>query len=207
MNVLCYPNDWNILKGTWNYDSNDCSVDNTNAASGNVVWFGSQDGSTPNDDYVLESFYLEVEIQVNGANGDAGILFRAQSASATNDGGQQYYIGLHPNEGVVFGKMNNGWSSLYWKSHEIEQGAIHTLAVEAIGSFYNVWIDDTQVFTNIERVEYTTGSIGLRTYNLPAKYYSVRLFEQKSFVFFCFNFCKLFLFFLVIFLFFVCDLV
>ena len=174
-NLLCNKDDWNIIKGTWFYDSNDCSVDNTNTAAGNVIWFGSQDGLTPNNDYAFDSFYLEVEIQVNGGYSNAGILFRAQSVSATNDGGQQYYIGLRPNKGVVFGKMNNGWSSLYWQPYSVQKGGIHTLIVKAIGSTYNVWIDSKQIFNNIVLTDYMTGSIGLRSFNLPVKYYSVKL--------------------------------
>ena len=170
---MCNTDDWNIIKGTWDYDSSDCSVDNTNSGDGNIIWFGSQDGLTPNNDYVFDSFSLEVEIQRNSATGSStGIIIRAQSVSTTNDGGQQYYIGLRSSS-VIFGRMNDGWTDIQYQSYAVQVGAIHTLKVDAIGTIYNVWVDNTQILSDVELSEYMNGSIGVRTYYSPAKFYSV----------------------------------
>ena len=73
--------------------------------------------------------------------------------------------------------MDNGWNSLHTASYTIDQSVRYSVKIEATGSTYNVYVDDNQVFSNIAQTDYTTGSIGLRTFQAPAKFYSVTLEE------------------------------
>eukprot|EP01084_Bolivina_argentea_P047397 87329_1 len=172
----------NIVKGSW-VDEHDCifgtlmyydgaqRIENTDNAAGNVIWFGSTNGATPDTDYNSADFTIEVEIKFKTNSGDAGILFRAQSVSSTINMGQSYYVGLYPgNDRVIFGRFNNGWTALYNLPYTINYGVRHKLRVEAHSYNYRVFVDNNLVIDNIVATEYTLGSIGLRTYHSPATF-------------------------------------
>jgi hypothetical protein len=172
-NLLCDTDSYNTIKGQWSYDDSDCSLENTDSASGNIVWFGSADGLTPDDSFDADSFTMTASLEVHSGN-NAGILFRTGESSTTNDEGPTYYVGLKiASDEVRFGTMDDGWSNKHTASLPLEYDHIYTLSVEASGNLYSVYVNDVRVLADITRTEFGSGSIGLRTYNAPATYHSL----------------------------------
>jgi len=172
-NILCDSSAWNIIKGQWSFDESDCSIQNTDSGAGNIVWFGSADGLTPDDSYDDEEFELTVVMeQVSG--GDAGILFRTGESSTKNDEGPSYYIGLYPGSNrVVFGTLNDGWSAKHSASVGMSWNTEYTLKVIGHGNSYTVYLNGQEILSGITRTEFSSGSIGLRSYHSPCTYHSM----------------------------------
>ena len=55
---MCDTDSWNEIKGSWTYEAEDCSLQNTDSGAGNIVWFGSADGLTPDSNYDDDTFEL-----------------------------------------------------------------------------------------------------------------------------------------------------
>lgn len=172
-NLLCDTDSYSTIKGQWSYDDSDCSLENTDSGAGNIVWFGSADGLTPDDSFDDDSFTMEALMEVH-SGGDAGIMLRTGESSTRNNEGPTYYVGLYPSsDKVKFGTMDDGWSAKHTASVALEYDQIYTLSVEASGDLYSVYIDDVLVLADITRTEFGSGSIGLRTYGAPATYHSL----------------------------------
>ena len=181
-NPLCDPEglSWNIIKGDWrstpsdHADDEDCAVKNTNSGAGNILWFGSEDGLTPNIDYVDNAFVVETEFEIHSGN-DAGLLFRTGESSTKNDEGPSYFVGLYPGSGkVVFGTMDDGWSAKHSVSiPALSYNTRYRLSVHGSGHLYTVYLNGQVIMEKIKRTEFVGGSIGLRTYYAPSTYYSL----------------------------------
>ena len=181
-NIFCNNNDWNIIKGSWNYDHIDCSLENTVADinnGANIVWFGSDNGIIPNSDYIFDRFVYQVSIKFNYNQNGAGIVIRAQNVSSSHvHGGSYYYIGFYPSsDDILFGKMNNGWQLINSISYAIDTNVIYTITIQNVRlntSTYDVLVNNNLLMT-IYDTSYLTGSIGLRTFKSPAIFYNATL--------------------------------
>ena len=88
-NELCDTASYSVIKGTWTADEDECALKNSNSGAGNIVWFGSADGLSPDTRFVDNAFVLTAEIEIHSGN-DAGIMFRTGESSITNDEGPTY---------------------------------------------------------------------------------------------------------------------
>ena len=181
-NILCNNNIWSTIKGTWIWSKNSsgsCSVSNSDSGAGNVIWIGSNDGLIPNSTYNNKSFIFEISLSISGNVG--GVLFRANTVSATNNGGQQYWYGIGADQNrVYFGKFDDDWTQLYVNYlNQIEYNREYTLKIESFnhnninnnfGYFYNFYLDNNLIISNIAFNDYIFGSFALRTYNTPTIY-------------------------------------
>ena len=174
-NILCDSDAWSTIKGEWTYDDDDCTFENTDSRCGNIVWLGSDDGLTYDEDYDCDTFELTAVIEIDsGCSGDAGLMFRTGEASTTNDEGPTYYVGLYPGDDkVVFGTMDDGWSAKHTSYIDIDTDSLYTLTITGAGDTYSVYVDGIAVLEDIERTEFSSGSIGLRTYKAPSTYQSL----------------------------------
>ena len=113
LNDICKTDDWSIIKGTWLYNESDgCSLFNTDSGDGNIVWFGNNTGTIYNTNYNSSSFILEVNISFPSAiGGNAGIFFRTQYVTTTNETSINYYFGLTSST-VFYGKFNGTWNEI-----------------------------------------------------------------------------------------------
>lgn len=174
-NILCDTDSWNEIQGNWAFDSIHCAIENTNGGCGDIVWFGSEDGLTPDPNYDHSVFELTATMEIADGGYDAGLMFRSGESSTMNDEGPTYYIGMYPGTGyVVFGTIDNGWSpkhSAYVPG--LAYDTVHTLSIHGSGIVYDVYIDGVAVLTDITRNEFSFGSIGMRTCGAPATYYSL----------------------------------
>ena len=174
---LCDAGSWEIIKGNWTYDGSDCSLENTDSGAGNIVWFGSDHGLTPDDAFVHESFLLTVTMEVHSGQ-DSGVIFRTEESSTTNNEGPTYYVGLYPaSDTVKFGTMDDGWSTEHSASVALEYDTMYTLAIMGSRDLYTVYLDGEAVLENIDGEQGFVGSIGLRTFLAPTTYHTLSYLE------------------------------
>lgn len=80
-NLLCNQTAWNFVSGKWAF--NGCSALLTDQTSGAIIWLSDNTNWT--------NYNVSVTMQLldpASPTDNAGILFRAKSVSATNNGGQ-----------------------------------------------------------------------------------------------------------------------
>jgi len=169
-NLLCDTDSWNVMKGDWNHDPEDCSLQNTDSGAGNIVWFGSADGLTPDSNYDDDTFELTATLEI-APGGNAGLMFRTGKLTINDEGptyGDTYYVNLFPgNNMTIFSTVYDG----YWdaervkhvKRVELEYNTLITLSILGSGDVYTVYVDGVKSWT-YTRTEFSSGSIGLRTY-------------------------------------------
>jgi len=175
-NVLCDTDSWETIKGDWTIDDDECTFENTNSACGNIVWLGSDDGLTPDEDYDCDTFELNVTLSIDSGY-DSGVLFRTGECSTSNSEGETYYVGLSPDDDeVVFSTMDDGWTEQYSEGVSLCYGKDYTLSIQGSGDSYSVYVDGTAVLEEVEVTDFSSGSIGLRTYQAPTTYSSVSFF-------------------------------
>ena len=172
--MFCDTSSWNIIKGNWTYSATDCSLRNSDSGSGNIVWFGSDDGLIPNSSFIDDTFTLTVTMSLQSGS-NAGLIFRTEESSTINNEGPTYYVGINTNDAVVFGTMDDGWSLKHSASVSsgIDYDTVYTLSVHAAGIAYDVYLNGTLVMADIIRTEFSGGSFGVRTYEAPATFYSL----------------------------------
>ena len=146
------PTAWTNVSGTWTWDGSQ-SLTVTTGTDGAVTWLPGLSAS---------DFAVETHMKLNDYNGCAGLLIRGMNWTATNNGGQQYYVTLSPGL-LIVGKNNNGWTELGQAAAPVVPGSYNTLRVEAIGSTLQVYIDDA-LYLSISDGSFATGGIGLKSY-------------------------------------------
>ena len=173
-NLFCDTASWNIIKGDWIYDPADCSLQNSDSGSGNIVWLGSDDGLIPNSDFIDDTFTLTVTMSLQSGS-NAGLIFRTEETSTINNEGPTYYVGISSNDSVVFGTMDDGWNLRHIAAvpSGIDYDTVYTLSVHAKGIVYDVYLNGTLVMADIIGTEFSGGSFGVRTFKAPATFYSL----------------------------------
>ena len=172
-NQLCNHSLWNIVNGDWEFDSVDCSLQATAFPEGNnLIWLGSADGITPNNDYSDENFTVTVTMSTPDQGGDAGIVFRM---GASDD---VYYLNLLPWFDYVRLGVKEKWRWAFSSTENvsvssIDSNTVYTLAVHATGTSYDVYFDGELVMDGVVMSERTNGSIGLATSYSKTTFYSL----------------------------------
>ena len=183
----------NVIRGSWDWSLSSetglCSVSNTNRAAGNLLWFGSFNGESPDPVYSARNFIYSAIITLSDTcNNDGGLIFRAASVSSINTGGQQYYLHINNNSNYVgFGKINDGFTLLHFNRVGIDSNRPYELMLVAEGSIYNVYLDGDLVLSDIIQDEYMTGSVGLRTFNCRSTFSSVTYIPRVDRISVCQN--------------------
>ena len=173
VNEICNNALWTIVGGDWEFDSADCSLQATAfPESNNLIWLGSADGMTPNNDYSDENFNLTVTMSTPDQGGNAGIVFRM---GASDD---VYYLNLLPWFDYVRLGVKHKWNGWFSSTENvsvssIESNTVYTLAVHATGTSYEVYLDGELVMDGVVMSELTNGSIGLATSYSKTTFYSV----------------------------------
>ena len=167
---------WNVIEGPWGIDSGKLTV--SRGAGYKAI----------SQNTTVQDFTLETDISLADKNGDAGVLFRVNSAVPGADNVKGYYVGITANgTGSVFlGRMNNNWNELKRTAVTINPNSVYHLKVSAVGSKIQVYLNDKLVLEQIDST-YTTGSIGVRMYNSLPTYDNFKasttdgttLFEDK----------------------------
>lgn len=150
---------WNVIEGPWRIDSGKLTV------SQGAGYKAIANNTT------VQDFTLETDLSLADKNGDAGVLFRVNSAVPGADNVKGYYVGMTGNgTGAVFlGRMNNSWNELKRSSVAINPNTAYHLKVSAVGNKIQVYLNDALVLEQIDST-FTSGSIGVRMYNSQPTY-------------------------------------
>ncbi|WP_408011291.1 family 16 glycoside hydrolase [Pseudalkalibacillus sp. A8] len=150
---------WNVIEGPWSIDSGKLTV-SKGAGFKAIV-----------NNTTVKDFSLETDISLADQNGDAGVLFRVNSAVPGTDNVKGYYAGVTANgTGSVFlGRMDNNWNELKRSAVTIEPNTSYHLKVTAVGDKIQVYMNNDLVLEQTDST-YTEGDIGVRIYNSQPTY-------------------------------------
>ena len=154
---------WTDISGSWSWDGSDLFSSGDTTAGANT-WVGSESWT---------DVVVEVVMRPDHGSNDPGFMTRVQAVSATNDGGDSYYIGLYPSsDSVVLGYQDGGWNVVASANATINDGSWYTLQHRMSGSSHEVWLDGSLIISATDST-YGWGSVGFRTYRSPASYDSI----------------------------------
>eukprot|EP01084_Bolivina_argentea_P157388 274282_1 len=169
-NWFCNTTIWRSVSGQWAYPP--CGILGADQAAGAITWIG--DHYKPSMSWTNYNISLTMQLLDPASDSDdnAGLLFRAKAVSNTNNGGQQYYIGISGLGILQFGKMNNGWNIFYTSPKAVcDAKNPFLLTVTAVGNKYTIYVNGTMLTTYTDNSSpYTAGSVGLRDYISTALY-------------------------------------
>eukprot|EP01084_Bolivina_argentea_P027874 51787_1 len=185
-NYLCNYDKWTSNNiGTWSMNTDDCSIQQTDAyAKGAVTWLGNDANinSLEWSDYSVEvSMSITSESSLSD-HGYAGIIFRAQNISNNINGGQYYviYMVIQDQKPLVISKLvDNHYIEKAFVSSNIVGGAIrsnqqYTLKIVVNRNNFAASFDDNKYTLNWtdDNTVYNKGSVGLRTWKASAMFNS-----------------------------------
>lgn len=151
---------WEQIDGTWKLQSGAITV---NSGDG----FKALAKETAFEDMTLET---DIKQPSGSGNGDAGVLFKTQSAAPGADNVRGYYAGLSNNGTVILGRMNNNWTALKTVQAftSIDPNRFYHLKVVTYQNRIKIYVNDTQKpiidYTDDSADKYNKGGIGLRSY-------------------------------------------
>ena len=163
--------DWTTYDGIWTAANGIYAV---NAGGGYKAVAAATDYS---------DFTYETDVSIKGgANLDnAGVIFRVSNPTVGADNLKGYYAGICVNGTVQIGRFNNGWKELASQTlgKPITPDMDYHLKVEVTGSSIKVYVDDAMVASATDTM-WTHGSIGMRTWNVNAKYDNIAVTIPKN---------------------------
>ncbi|MEK8128502.1 family 16 glycoside hydrolase [Paenibacillus filicis] len=153
---------WDVIEGPWSVDAGKLTV--SKGLGYKAV----------SKDRTFKDFTLSSEISLADRTGDAGLLFRVNSAVPGADNVRGYYAGITASGSgsLLLGRMNNSWTELKRVPVTINPNTAYRLSITATGSQIRIYLDD-QLLIQQEDTAYTEGSIGVRMYNSQPVYDNV----------------------------------
>eukprot|EP01084_Bolivina_argentea_P032892 60886_1 len=181
--LTCNPEAWTVVSAEWIFPQN-CVYENTNPINGAMSWIGDAVPDSLNwSDYTVEMVMTPTNVNAGGANG--GLAFNIQEVGVGSNSGKFYAISIFPTfredqVEIHMGKWNNRYSTVgTWfmdNTYVVGQSFLIKAVINTIinvtvdiyvnSSFIATWIEDTEPM-------FTHGSIGIRSYMLPANYTSI----------------------------------
>ena len=126
------------------------------------------------------NYRIETRLRIDGGSGNGGVIFCVQDVASQEDGGAppdnagaMYWGGVWgaQNE-VMLGYMDGTYNSLGNGAATLTVGQWYDLKVEVVGSSIAIYLDGNLIEMASD-ARYTSGSIGLRTWNLQMSYSAV----------------------------------
>lgn len=167
------PLNWVFYGGGW-YWKDGALHSASNASSGGFGIHGSKIIATGTD---FSDFTYQADVNVNTA-GDAGLMFRVSDPAIGADAYKGYYVGINPISGnIELGKASNQkWVVISSAKYPVKMNNNYKLRLIAKGNQFNVFLDGSEkAILSATDNEYSSGSIGLRTYNAQATFDSVKV--------------------------------
>ena len=169
VNQLCDTSSWNIIQGNWTYNSNNCTMINTEGPDQNILWFGSADGLTPDTRFAHQSFRISVTFEMHSGD-QVGILFRTGECSTVNQEGPSYYVRLKRSSAKVqLGTLDDGLWRKYieYQATSLSVGVLYNVTVVGQANLYSIYLDDVLLISDYEMTEFTDFShlsFGIRSW-------------------------------------------
>lgn len=172
-----------------NENFDDGSADNWNSYNSNwsvmqkqFVTYSGYSKSIYNGEVFTDMVYeADVRIDNSNSSGDAGLLFRAKDVGNGTNDYRGYYIGISANANkIIIGKSDYNWTELNSAPTTINTNTAYRIKVVATGYKLDVYLNDIYMFTTIDK-SFTTGEVGLRTYNAAAIFDNVSARHLREF--------------------------
>ena len=158
-----------VYDGNWTLNeanNGSCTLVQTADDSKIIIWFGSEDGSTPNSNYSHDSFVIETSLSIaSGRN--AGILFGGVNVS----GSEFYYFDVDPAVNLIH-LFRCCWTFIFTISQTFDYGEKYNLRISANGEYFSFSVDDVLV-RDLQITNFTTGSVGLISHRSTTTFYSL----------------------------------
>lgn len=150
-------NGWAIYDGKWTLANNNYTV---NPGGGyKSVAIGTN----------FSDFTYEADIKLGPGGNNAGLIFRVTNPGNGTDSYNGYYAGLNLSGSVVLGKAANNWAQLALTNMTVAADTWYHIKVVASGSNIKVYVGDMNTpKINTNDSQFTSGSIGVRTFNTNA---------------------------------------
>jgi uncharacterized protein len=124
------------------------------------------------------NYLLEAAVMLKEANGNAGLVFRANDPGPGTDQLRGYYVGFSPTT-LYLGRMNNAWQPLATvdlgkRPNKVELDTWHRLRVAVNDTRIRIWFDplhdDTGPLLDLrdDQAPVLQGAIGLRVFDTSA---------------------------------------
>jgi hypothetical protein len=150
---------WTIYGGTWSASTGVATV---NAGPGYKAIATNE---------ILGDLDFMTDVQFDSLAGNAGVIFRVSNPAVGADSYTGYYAGLDSAGSVILGKANNNWTFLASTAFTVTANTTYRMRIVALGSSIKVYVNDMNTpKINVTDTSYTSGLIGLRTYNAPARF-------------------------------------
>lgn len=129
-------------------------------------------------DAQFQDLTLETDLRLpeGTGTGDAGLLFRTQSAAAGADAVRGYYAGISGEGKVILGRMNNDWQQLKEVKafDSMDPARFYHLKITAYQNQIKVYVNNTRTpvleYTDESPAAYGKGGVGLRSYRAEAAF-------------------------------------
>lgn len=124
---------------------------------------------------------LGADIRFADRTGDAGLLFRVESAEPGADNVKGYYAGISAGgTGSVFlGRMNGSWMELKRAAIPVNPATDYRFEVSMEGSAIKFYVDGELVLEHTDST-YASGSVGVRIYRSQAVYDNFHVADEQG---------------------------
>ena len=155
---------WTTYGGIWSVSGNQYTVNSDPGAK--II--------SNNTSY--DNFVFEADVKV-GPSGNAGLIFRVFNPGVGADTYNGYFAGIDSGAGSVFlGKANNSWTYIAGSSMAITANTFYHMKVVANGSQIQIYLNDMGIpKVAVNDTSFTSGAIGLRTYNAAAAFANITI--------------------------------
>ncbi len=163
---------WTTYGGTWSVVNEEYKV---TSGSGFKALVNNKSYS----DFVLET---DVKVVNDTSWSDAGTIFRVSNPTLGADNFRGYAATLSADRNkVILSKFNNNWQLVDETSMTINKNQSYDLRVEAVGSSIKVYVDDVLKIDATDTT-WSSGGIGVRTYNTEAYFDTISVTKDLTFI-------------------------
>jgi hypothetical protein len=161
-------NGWTTYGGTWAVQNNEYSVEVGDGVK-------SVANGTSFTDFTYEA---DVKVSSGTGNTNAGLMFRVTSPGIGADTFRGYYVGISANgDFIQLGKASNNWTELSRVTMPIDPDVSYHMKVIGSGTSIKVYVNDMITpKINITDATHTSGSIGVRAYNVHAHFDNILIY-------------------------------
>lgn len=128
-------------------------------------------------DTIFDDFVYEADVVMpSGNGGNAGLIFRVDSAKDGADSYNGYYAGIDTNGWVTLGRANGRWAEIKSTKSSFQAGATYHFKVVARGQSISVFVNDmANPKISVSDATYKRGLVGVRVYQASATFDNIKV--------------------------------
>lgn len=165
---------WKTLGGEWS------------ASDGALKVSGGTGPKAVIDGLATGDFQLEVELQPEGENAQAGVVFRGSNFGEGIDAFRGYYVGIKAGNLVLWGANDPQWRAIAVRPVPVKANTWYHLRLRVAGNNMEIFVDDKPitddtwpVFDGIDAA-FAQGGIALRALDGAASFRNLRIAAYRA---------------------------